>query len=208
MIEGGSASARSPQLLYAPDEKYPPRPSDQHVPLLDDDDGAGRRSPFRDRVPPASFLATRTRLHPLTLLPAFVFGLLLAMSGIFGTSTFWRAPTDFRLNSYSIGPGNDVRPRHGHLSPLTLSEQAASPDESPPLHLPLVGPHLPPSVVPRSLRPLLVPHAERSSLCARRDTPSHSRPHRERDPHLEREARSPVPDARGRSTRVQTTLPS
>lgn len=106
-----------------PYEKYPPRPNDLtpssavHIPLLSSEDDSlnsdETSTDYRDRTPlfspQAGLFQSRTRLHPLTLFPAFILGIVLAMSGLFGTSTFWRKPPEFIKDSYSIGPGNDVR---------------------------------------------------------------------------------------------------
>ena len=102
------------------DEKYPPsQPSTIEVPLLHADDPSSRDDSERRnsrtalRSPPSSAIfPSRTRLHPLTLFPAFILGILLAMTGIFGTSTYFRKPVGVLQNSYSLNRSNDVRSSH------------------------------------------------------------------------------------------------
>lgn len=100
-------------------EKYPPRPSPSstsvHIPLLDSDelDGDPGRSLPRGgasmRRTSSSSFSSRSRLHPYTLIPAFILGILIARSGFFGRGTIWWQTPDFVPNSYSTGPTNDVR---------------------------------------------------------------------------------------------------
>lgn len=77
------------------------RPTSIHVPLLSsvDDNGdqleqreMGVRTPLhrRNRSQVLAFFVQRSRLHPIMLVPAFVFGVFLAMTGIFGPSTLSR----------------------------------------------------------------------------------------------------------------------
>lgn len=86
--------------------KFPPsqfsnghaRPSSVHVPLLsgtDDDDDDGKTADAntmgltrpahrRTRSHLISYFTPRSRLHPIMLFPAFVVGVFLAMTGLFG----------------------------------------------------------------------------------------------------------------------------
>jgi hypothetical protein len=97
-------------------EKYPPRASPSPgAPLLSSDDDDDNEVPEQHHrrgsiaySSPASAFQSRMRLHPLTLLPAFILGILLARSGFFGAKTIFKRPQEFVLNSYSIGPTNDV----------------------------------------------------------------------------------------------------
>lgn len=90
--------------LTEPESSFPPatrtyvngtsRPNSVHVPLLsavdDNGDHLSQRevAPLHRRRPSQmlSYFVWRSRLHPVMLFPAFVFGIFLAMSGVFGPS--------------------------------------------------------------------------------------------------------------------------
>lgn len=150
-------------------EKYPPRASGSPgAPLLssDDDDDASEQHHRRGSIaysPPASAFHSRMRLHPLTLLPAFILGILLARSGFFGAKTIFKRPQEFVLNSYSIGPTNDVSrlvPQQGSASDDEPTGSTTVTNLHSQLYPPLLRSPLPPPIVPRlrfsilsSLRP-------------------------------------------------------
>lgn len=99
-------------------EKYPPRPSASstslHIPLLgsedldDEPERALPRGVASMRRTSSSSFHSRSRLHPYALIPAFILGIFLARSGLFGHGTIWFQAPEFVLNSYSMGPTNDV----------------------------------------------------------------------------------------------------
>lgn len=121
-LRGSSNERRSQERMPYSDgdafdqEKYPPRPTgtpgSTRIPLLSSNDSddtleeEGRRGTNHYAKPPSTF-TRRIRLHPLTLVPAFLVGVLLARSGFFGATTIFKRPPEFKLNSYSIGPTND-----------------------------------------------------------------------------------------------------
>lgn len=124
------SSSTRPEGDYFPDnEKYPPgaskhnsSPSSVRIPLLVDD--PSRNSIDFDRSSRGAHagasswlpLSSRARLHPIMLIPAFVIGVFLAMSGLFGpTMSRDASPTAFvsvasrrRASPFAL-PNSDVQ---------------------------------------------------------------------------------------------------
>ncbi|ORY89461.1 hypothetical protein BCR35DRAFT_350444 [Leucosporidium creatinivorum] len=148
-------SAPGDKGYFPEDEKYPPgstqaNGSSVRIPLLVDD--SPRHSLDVDRTPRGGAagsstwwpVSSRARLHPIMLIPSFVIGVFLAMSGLFGPTMSRDSPTAFNDKSVSSSAADYTLHKSGHLylNPSSLDPSSVS--------YPLPQP--PANAAPRSVR--------------------------------------------------------
>lgn len=100
-----SPTGMSSLLSDAPEDGYESATSSS---TLDSGHRSGKRHGRDDYASPVPPSRSR-RVHPIALVPAFVVGVLVAASGMWGTQRSSLPKSAFVLDSYSVGPTNDVR---------------------------------------------------------------------------------------------------